>query len=149
MGQQKALCLAELGPKSVTRGTVSSWDVVSSPEPSRMERLPMELCNPEGAGNLQVLSALCKGDGSHLTAKQTAPCGFIFDDALSNNSTAKGSNIAIRLPFPKTPNSIYHVIKILPAMLPILAVLTISELNAAIKTRSEMHLKPFDPVLLF
>lgn len=34
-------------------------------------------------------------------------------------------------------------------MLPILAGLTISELNAAIKTRSEMHLKPFDPALLF
>lgn len=67
----------------------------------------------QGAGNLQVSSsAPCEGDGRHLAMKQTALCCFVFDSALPNNSVAKGSNTAIALPFPKTPNGTYHIIDV-------------------------------------
>lgn len=69
-------------------------------------------CSLGGAENLQVLSAPCKRDWRDLTPKQTALCCFVFDNALPNNSVAKGSNAAVRLPFPKTPNAVYHIINV-------------------------------------
>lgn len=133
VGYLKAPCFLKLCPKSVAQDValVCAGEALgcsfqpSTPSEAKLSgvcvpTVPPALqlhcltghCSSGGAENLQVSSAPCKGDGRHLAPKQTALCCFVFDSALPNNRVAKGSNTAIHLPFPKTPNGIYHIIDV-------------------------------------
>lgn len=129
MGYLEAPCLLKLCPKSVTRDValVRAGEALGcSFQPSTSSEATLgggyvptapPALQPRCPTGLMLFRELkiCRyhqGDRRHLAAKQTALCCFVFDNALPNNSIAKGSNTAIRLPFPKTPNGVYHIIDV-------------------------------------